>query len=132
MNNINPLHVANDFNNQSRLDEEKRKNLIFFKGMYSVGKLDNITAMISSGKLTPEQYRARYAPRIFKYKQYVYDFIRLIDSTRDYDLMYMKLDAKNTLQEFEYIVQNFISTENEKGRFLFGRFEKRGLKKLSS
>ena len=75
-------------------------------------------SLIMSGGLTPDQYRFRYSARIYTYKQYIYDFLRLIDDYRDINMSYMYMDAKQTLRDFDDCVQNYISTYNERNKFI--------------
>lgn len=105
--NVNPIDITHD----------KEKNMIFFRGIYAINKLDNIIAMILSGRISPSEYKSRYAPRTFTYKKYVYDLLSMIDRTRCMDLVYIQIDAKKTLRDFDEIVQNYISTANDRNVF---------------
>lgn len=110
-NNLNPLHVFPD----------TKMNMIFYKGMYAMNKLEMITNMITSGRMSPAHFKYRYQPKIFTYRKYIYELINMIDRIRDNDLMYIRIDARNTIQEYEQVYKEWISTENSKDSFLKGR-----------
>ena len=99
-NNLNPLHVFPD----------TKMNMI-----------EMITNMITSGRMSPAHFRYRYQPKIFTYRKYIYELINMIDRIRDNDLMYIRIDARNTIQEYEQVYKEWISTENSKDSFLKGR-----------
>jgi len=105
--NINPLFVS----------EDPKKNNIFWRGMYALNQLNSIMSLIISGGLRPDQYKFRYAPRIYTYKQYIYEFLHLLDDYRDINMTYIYMDARQTLKDFDECVQNYISTYNERDEF---------------
>ena len=109
-NNLNPLFIS----------EDPKKNNIFWKGMYAINQLNSIMSLIMSGRMSPDRYKHRYAPRIYNYRQAIYDFFRLLEGSRDLNIIYIYNDAKQTLRDFDECLQEYIATENDKERFRRG------------